>query len=164
MHCRSLPFYAATCDAVQIYALSQKRLDKHPSPDACRVAFRCFAIPCIARQGGSQTHAPSVTDAWVSPLLRMASWHLPVSRLQLFAANSCPLLAGHRCLVCSCSRLPPHPWSRFGAAPAVVLVANRRGRTFKEPSVVTADPLTLAAFSLAWVHCKHVYSQGGKYL
>lgn len=23
-------------------------------------------------------------------------------------------------LVFSCSRLPPHPWSRFGAAPAVV--------------------------------------------
>ena len=75
---------AAQILALRVSALSQKRLDKHPLPDACRVAFRCFAIPCIARQGGSQTHAPSVTDAWVS----VAELH----RLQPSCRYVCALL------------------------------------------------------------------------
>ena len=40
----------------------------------------------------------------------------------------------------------------------------RREVIFKEPSVVTADPLTLSLRFAAMGYCKHVYSKCGKYL
>ena len=162
MHCRSLPFYAATCDAVQIYALSQKRLDKHPSPDACRVAFRCFAMPCISHQGGSQTHAPSVTDAWVSPLSRMACGHLRNGNSRF--APAAPLAGA--LLICisavsvsCCAHLSaPDVWqlSFLGAAASLPshagnarllstsLSSGTAGGGFLRGSWMCADPLTLS--------------------
>ena len=53
------------CHLTRFGTLSLTETRQTPSLKAL-AAYRCFAMPCMSHQGGSQTHAPSVTDAWVS--------------------------------------------------------------------------------------------------